>query len=387
MQEHTVTSGTTTHELEAPFLVMATQNPIEMEGTYPLPEAQLDRFLMKILVQLSVARRSEHASSSAPFRGTRSTLEPVLDRDEILELRARLPPGSGRAARAGLRDRPGDGDAAGHAAGARAGQQVHPLRQLAARRAGAGGMRTRAGADARPACISAIEDVETVAPAVLRHRIILNFDAHAEGQTPETILDQDHPERDATRRRRQVRQCRSPLIDTPVPREAGAADHPLAEIVARAGRRPQHFALRRRRPGISRSSPVSSRRRSARGQLARLSAPGKAVPEDVPGGAAHSGAHAARHQQVHGHRRRSPSSTTRASWRRRCATSGWCAWIRSACSRSRAELGDAFVARRRTASLSAGGELSCSGLKPGGQTNFLEIARAVHLASIRSAAW
>src|SRR5271154_2491199 len=51
MQEHTVTSGTTTHELEAPFLVMATQNPIEMEGTYPLPEAQLDRFLMKIVVQ------------------------------------------------------------------------------------------------------------------------------------------------------------------------------------------------------------------------------------------------------------------------------------------------------------------------------------------------
>src|SRR5213082_2249964 len=50
MQERTVTSGNTTHELEAPFLVMATQNPIEMEGTYPLPEAQLDRFLMKILV-------------------------------------------------------------------------------------------------------------------------------------------------------------------------------------------------------------------------------------------------------------------------------------------------------------------------------------------------
>src|ERR1700704_536501 len=50
MQERTVTSGNTTHELDAPFLVMATQNPIEMEGTYPLPEAQLDRFLMKILV-------------------------------------------------------------------------------------------------------------------------------------------------------------------------------------------------------------------------------------------------------------------------------------------------------------------------------------------------
>ena len=50
MQERTVTSGTSTYSLEPPFLVMATQNPIEMEGTYPLPEAQLDRFLMKILV-------------------------------------------------------------------------------------------------------------------------------------------------------------------------------------------------------------------------------------------------------------------------------------------------------------------------------------------------
>ena len=50
MQEQTVTSGTTTHKLPPPFMVMATQNPIEMEGTYPLPEAQLDRFLMKIVV-------------------------------------------------------------------------------------------------------------------------------------------------------------------------------------------------------------------------------------------------------------------------------------------------------------------------------------------------
>ncbi len=59
MQERTVTSGTTTHELELPFLVMATQNPIEMEGTYPLPEAQLDRFLMKILVTYPIARGAE----------------------------------------------------------------------------------------------------------------------------------------------------------------------------------------------------------------------------------------------------------------------------------------------------------------------------------------
>ena len=51
MQEHTVTIGTTSHQLPEPFLVLATQNPIENEGTYPLPEAQLDRFFVKVLVK------------------------------------------------------------------------------------------------------------------------------------------------------------------------------------------------------------------------------------------------------------------------------------------------------------------------------------------------
>src|SRR5689334_12661312 len=86
MQERTVTSGTTTHELEAPFLVMATQNPIEMEGTYPLPEAQLDRFLMKILVtypsreELSrIVERTIAREDEAPV--------PVMNRDEIQQIR------------------------------------------------------------------------------------------------------------------------------------------------------------------------------------------------------------------------------------------------------------------------------------------------------------
>src|ERR1051326_4179798 len=84
MQERTVTSGNTTHELEAPFLVMATQNPIEMEGTYPLPEAQLDRFLMKILVtypsrdELSrIVERTIQRQEDSPV--------PVLDRESILD--------------------------------------------------------------------------------------------------------------------------------------------------------------------------------------------------------------------------------------------------------------------------------------------------------------
>src|ERR1700704_4613688 len=87
MQERTVTSGTPTHQLEAPFLVMATQNPIEMEGTYPLPEAQLDRFLMKILVTYPT-----HAELSRIVERTiardDTTVHAVLDRDDVLQLRS-----------------------------------------------------------------------------------------------------------------------------------------------------------------------------------------------------------------------------------------------------------------------------------------------------------
>src|SRR5436309_5112849 len=79
MQEHTVTSGTATHELEAPFLVMATQNPIEMEGTYPLPEAQLDRFLMKILVKYP-SRADLNTIVERTIQKDEITLSAVLDR-------------------------------------------------------------------------------------------------------------------------------------------------------------------------------------------------------------------------------------------------------------------------------------------------------------------
>src|SRR5579871_5600618 len=79
MQEHTVTSGTATHVLEQPFLVMATQNPIEMEGTYPLPEAQLDRFLMKILVKYP-SRADLSSIVDRTIQRDETKLEPVLNR-------------------------------------------------------------------------------------------------------------------------------------------------------------------------------------------------------------------------------------------------------------------------------------------------------------------
>src|SRR5438309_2867760 len=87
MQERTVTSGNTTHELEAPFLVMATQNPIEMEGTYPLPEAQLDRFLMKILV--TYPNRAElNRIVDRTIQREDISVRSVMDRQDVLELRS-----------------------------------------------------------------------------------------------------------------------------------------------------------------------------------------------------------------------------------------------------------------------------------------------------------
>src|SRR5665213_739377 len=87
MQERTVTSGNATYPLDAPFLVMATQNPIEMEGTYPLPEAQLDRFLMKIVVTYP-----SHAELSRIVERTiareEATVHAVLDRADILDIRS-----------------------------------------------------------------------------------------------------------------------------------------------------------------------------------------------------------------------------------------------------------------------------------------------------------
>src|SRR5579863_8436626 len=87
MQERTVTSGTTTHTLELPFLVMATQNPIEMEGTYPLPEAQLDRFLMKILVTYP-SRADLNRIVERTIHRDETKLEQVMDRDQIADIRA-----------------------------------------------------------------------------------------------------------------------------------------------------------------------------------------------------------------------------------------------------------------------------------------------------------
>ncbi len=186
MQERTVTSGTVTHELEKPFLVMATQNPIEMEGTYPLPEAQLDRFLMKILVTYP-SREELSRIVERTIQREEQTPVAVMDRDAILEVRdvcrqvLVAPHVQEYAIQLVMATQPEQAEA-------------HDLARKYVRY----GSSPR-GAQALVECGRchalmrgrfhlAIEDVQKVAPAVLRHRIILNFDAHADGQTPETIL-------------------------------------------------------------------------------------------------------------------------------------------------------------------------------------------------------
>ena len=186
MQERTVTSGTSTHELEAPFLVMATQNPIEMEGTYPLPEAQLDRFLMKILVRYP-SRDELNRIVDRTIQKQEEQVRPVLDRDEILEVRSVCrevlvaPHVQELAIQLVMATQPEQAEA-------------HELAKKYIRY----GSSPR-GAQALVECgrVRALmrgryhlstEDIEAVALSVLRHRIILNFDGHAEGQTPDTIL-------------------------------------------------------------------------------------------------------------------------------------------------------------------------------------------------------
>jgi MoxR-like ATPase len=178
MQEGKVTAGGQTHPLEPPFLVFATQNPIEQEGTYPLPEAQLDRFMFSIDVgypseaeEVEIVDRTIGEEGPAP--------EPVLDRDTLLAMQGlvrRLPVNDDVtrfAVRLARATRPGPEAPeivrkyVQWGAGPRASQFL------------ALGARVRAALDGRETADQ--KDVRAVARAVLQHRVLLNFAAEAEG--------------------------------------------------------------------------------------------------------------------------------------------------------------------------------------------------------------
>ncbi len=199
MQEYRVTAGGHTHELAPPFLVFATQNPIEQEGTYPLPEAQLDRFMFQVDVDYPSAREEEDIVRLATS-GYRPPLKRVLSPARIVELqdlvqrvpaadhvvryavalaRATRPQAttgaSGRAAAA-----PGPTpafiqDYVQWGAGPRASQFLILARQA------------RAILDGRFAV--SIDDVAALARPTLQHRLILNYRAEAEGVRPGDLVD------------------------------------------------------------------------------------------------------------------------------------------------------------------------------------------------------
>jgi MoxR-like ATPase len=187
MQEQQVTIGGTTYPVPLPFIVMATQNPIESEGTYPLPEAQVDRFLMKVLVDYpSVGEEAAVVGRSLEGAVT------VRERLTLAELRRHA-----RAVDSVLVDRDVIGyavalaDATRHPAEHGLGELV-PMIEFGASPRGPIGLiaAARVLALLRGRGHVASQDVRDLAPDVLRHRIVLSYDALSEGVTADELLDQ-----------------------------------------------------------------------------------------------------------------------------------------------------------------------------------------------------
>jgi MoxR-like ATPase len=187
MQEHAVTVGGQTHQLPEPFFVLATQNPIEQEGTYPLPEAQLDRFMFELRVDYPTVEQEEVIARTTTS-GALADIQPVLSGEQLRELQQlvrRLPiPASvvRYAVRLARATRPQDAAAPAEirkyvswGAGPRASQYLVLGAKARAAMAGRG--------------IADLDDVSSVSAAVLRHRVVPNFRAEAEGVSIPALLE------------------------------------------------------------------------------------------------------------------------------------------------------------------------------------------------------
>ena len=186
MQEHVVTTAGQTHKLPEPFFVLATQNPIEQEGTYPLPEAQLDRFMFELRVGYP-SRDEEERIVSSTTGDVSAEVKPVLTAERLLALqhlvrRLPAPPTVVKyAVQLARSTRPDAAEATpdvkryvSWGAGPRASQYLVL------------GAKARAAMDGRP--VPDLDDVRAVALAVLRHRVVVNFQAEAEGIGVERLL-------------------------------------------------------------------------------------------------------------------------------------------------------------------------------------------------------
>ncbi len=187
MQELSVTVGTETFTLEPPFFVLATQNPIEHEGTYPLPEAQLDRFMFELRITYPTFEEEREVAAVTTSAASRA-IETVIDGEQLRQFQALVrrvpaPPSIvDYAVRLARSTRPDNPDAPAFVremiawgAGPRASQYLVL------------GCKARAALQGRPA--PSLEDVEAIARDVLRHRIVPGFEAEAAGRTPDDLVE------------------------------------------------------------------------------------------------------------------------------------------------------------------------------------------------------
>ncbi|MBN2041256.1 MAG: MoxR family ATPase [Spirochaetes bacterium] len=186
MQEKQVTIGETTFTLENPFLVLATQNPIEQEGTYPLPEAQIDRFMMKIKVDYPTAEEEKEimqrinsisisginsAIDIAELAGIRETVKQIHMEDKIIEYIVRLSSSTRNPAEYGLES---IASMISFGASPRASIWLGEAARAQAFMSGRGYVTP--------------QDVKTMAPDILRHRIMLSYEAEAEGKSTDELI-------------------------------------------------------------------------------------------------------------------------------------------------------------------------------------------------------
>jgi len=188
MQERAVTAAGQTMVLDRPFFVLATQNPIEQEGTYPLPEAQLDRFMLELRIGYPT-REEEERIAMETTGAAQPHIQQVLSARELLELQhlvRRVPVAPSLvsyAVKLARATRPDDADAppmikkfVSWGAGPRASQYLVL------------GAKARAAMHARG--VPNYDDVRAVAPPVLRHRVVTNFQAEAEGRTSDSVVEE-----------------------------------------------------------------------------------------------------------------------------------------------------------------------------------------------------
>jgi MoxR-like ATPase len=177
MQEYSVTASGTRYDLPQPFMVLATQNPLEMEGTYPLPEAQLDRFLFKILIERPNAATLERILFTTTTNAE-AKLEPMFKLNEMMSLQKLL------------RAVPIANSAISYIVRLTEATHAHPLVRLGASPRGAQAITLAAKgyalAAGRPNV--ELEDIRRAAYPSLRHRLLLSFEAEVEGTRTDDVI-------------------------------------------------------------------------------------------------------------------------------------------------------------------------------------------------------